>query len=432
MIIEPVVWSMEFDQYQTYLIGGSMAATMAVAADEQTTQRWAYALVLVASGVALGVSGVPAPLYGIYETQWHLSPLTTTIVFAVYAVAALGAVLVSGRISDVVGRKPVLLGAFATMIAGLVVFVLADSVPMLLLARALHGMAVGSTVVAGAAALLDLRPHRGARSGQLSGVAFNVGMAVAILGSALLAQYAPHPLRTPYVVITVVCLAIAAGVLALREPHGARQAGRIRIAKPAVPQEIRADFWFSAIGVMAAWSVLGVLLSLYPSLAAQQTGIHNLVFGGAVVASTALSGATAQLFATGIPARRAAILGDTGMALALLLTVPALATHSWVAVLGAGVALGATFGLGFGGSLRHLSNVVPHHKRGETMSAYYLLAYSAMALPTILAGWAATTWGLKTVFPWFVGVVAVACLVAAGLGLRGSHEEAIEPEMVSK
>ncbi|MEU2014122.1 MFS transporter, partial [Nocardia sp. NPDC019302] len=137
-----------------------MAATVAVAVDEQTAQPWAYALVLAASGVALGVSGVPAPLYGIYQKQWHLSPLTTTIVFAVYAVAALGAVLVSGRISDVVGRKPVLLGAFATMVAGLLVFVLADSVPMLLLARALHGIAVGSTVVAGAAALLDLRPHR--------------------------------------------------------------------------------------------------------------------------------------------------------------------------------------------------------------------------------------------------------------------------------
>ncbi|GAB2635821.1 MFS transporter [Nocardia goodfellowii] len=396
-----------------------MAAT--VAAGEQTVQRWAYPLVLAASGVALGVSGVPAPLYGLYETQWHLSPLTTTVVFAVYAFAALAAVLVSGRISDVVGRKPVLLGAFAIMIVGLVVFMLADSVPMLLLARALHGLAVGSTVVAGAAALLDLRPHRGARSGQLSGVAFNVGMAVAILGSALLAQYAPYPLRTPYVVITVVCLIIGVGVLALREPHGARVAGRIRIAKPAVPQEISADFWFSAIGVMAAWSVLGVLLSLYPSLAAQQTGIHNLVFGGAVVASTALSGATSQLFATGIPARRAAIIGDTGMAFALLLTVPALATHNWVVVLAAGVLLGVTFGLGFGGSLRHLSNVVPHHKRGETMSAYYLLAYSAMALPTILAGWAATTWGLNNVFPWFVGVVALACLIAAGLGVRGNR-----------
>ncbi|WP_040797323.1 MFS transporter [Nocardia higoensis] len=392
--------------------------------DRPAIQRWAYGLVLVATGVALGVSGAPAPLYGLYQQQWQFSSLTTTLVFAVYAIAALIAVLVSGRISDVVGRKPVLIGAFAVLVAGLAVFLLADSVPMLLLARALHGLAVGAIVVAGAAALLDLRPQHGARSGKLSGIAFNVGIAVAVLGSAVLAQYAPHPLRTPYVVITVICLAIGAGVLALREPHGTRVAGSIRIAKPTVPQAIRSDFWFSAIGAMAAWSVLGVLLSLYPSLAAQQTGIHNLVFGGAVVASTALAAATVQMLAGGVPARRAAIVGDTGMAGALLLTVPALATHNWVAVLGAGIALGATFGLGFGGSLRHLSEVIPEHVRGETMSAFYLLAYSAMALPTVAAGWAATTWGLERVFPWFVTTVAVACLSAAGLGLRRNRIDA--------
>ncbi len=388
------------------------------------TQPWAYALILLATGVALGVSGAPAPLYGLYQKQWHFSSLTTTIVFAVYALAALVAVLVSGRISDAVGRKPVLLGAFATMVAGLVVFLFADNVAMLLVARALHGLAVGSTVVAGAAALLDLKPKHGARTGQLSGVAFNVGMAVAILGSALLAQYVPYPLRTPYVVITVLCLLIGLGMLAVREPHTARVSGPIRFAKPAVPQEIRGDFWFSALGVMAAWSVLGVLLSLYPSLAAAKTGVHNLVFGGAVVAATATTAALVQLFATRIPARRAAIGGDIGMAVTLLLTIPALATHNWVLVLVAGVLLGATFGLGFGGSLRHLSNVVPQHKRGETMSAYYLLAYSAMALPTVIAGWAATQWALSTVFPWFVVVVALACMGAAVIGLRGSRTAA--------
>lgn len=387
-------------------------------------QRWAYGLVLAATGVALGVSGAPAPLYGIYETQWHLSPLSTTTVFAVYGISALGAVLVSGRISDVVGRKPVMVGAFATMILGLVAFLLADSMPMLLVARALHGAAVGATVVAGAAALLDLRPERGARSGQLSGVAFNVGMAVAVLGTAVLAQYAPSPLRTPYVVIAVICLAVAAGMLALREPHTARVRTRITIAKPAVPREIRADFWFSAIGVMAAWSVLGVLLSLYPSLAAAETGVHNLVFGGAVVASTAFAAAMAQLFATRIPARRAAIAGDLGMAAALLATIPALGTAQPVVVVIAGLVLGATFGLGFGGSLRHLSEVVPPHRRGETMSAYYLLAYSSMALPTLAAGWAATTWGLATVFPWFIATVAVACVLAALLGIRGNRAAA--------
>ncbi|MFC4126659.1 MFS transporter [Nocardia rhizosphaerae] len=403
-------------------MGAAMAAT--ALAPVESGQRWAYGLVLAASAVALGVSGAPAPLYGIYETQWHFTPLTTTMVFAVYAVAALGAVLVAGRVSDVMGRKPVIVGAFATMILGLLVFLLADSVPMLLLARALHGAAVGATVVAGAAALLDLRPDRGARSGQLTGVAFNVGIGMAVLGTAVLAQYAPSPLRTPYVVIAVICLAAAAGLLALREPHTARRKARIRIAKPAVPHEIRVDFWFSAIGVMAAWSVLGVLLSLYPSLAAAETGMHNLVFGGAVVASTAFAGAASQLFATRIPARRAAIIGDLGMAVSLLATIPALATAQPAAVLLAGIALGATFGLGFGGSLRHLSEVVPPHRRGETMSAYYLLAYSAMALPTLAAGWAATTWGIATVFPWFIVLVSVACVGAALLGLRGTRAAA--------
>lgn len=386
------------------------------AAHDESTQRWAYPLLLVLCGVALGVSGLPAPLYGMYETVWHLSPLSTTIVFAVYALAALGAVLVAGKISDVVGRKPVLLGAVVAMIVGLGVFLIADGMALLLVARAIHGAAVGSIVVAAAAALLDLRPHHGIRTGQLSGVSFNIGMTVAVLGSALLAQYAPHPMRTPYAVVAAMCVLVGIAVLALKETHANRSGGAIRITKPRVPQEIRTDFWFAALGAMAAWSVLGVLLSLYPTLAARQTHVDNLVFGGGVVATTAFAAALAQMCATRIPARRAAIIGDVGMAVSLLLTVPVLVTHLWPLVFVAAAALGATFGLGFGGSLRHLSDVVPTGRRGETMSAYYLLAYGAMAVPTIVAGWAATRWSLAAVFPWFAYAVALACLIAAAVG----------------
>jgi MFS family permease len=406
-----------FDEHQTYPTGVpvTLEADRTVGSD---AQRWAYPLLLVLCGVALGVSGVPAPLYGLYETVWHLTPLATTIVFAVYAVAALAAVLISGRISDVVGRKPVLLGALIAMIAGLGVFLVADNMTLLLVARAIHGAAVGSIVVVAAAALLDLRPQHGVRSGQLSGVAFNIGMTVAIVGSAVLAQYAPHPLRTPYAVVAVFCAILGVGVVALRETHTVRQSGPIRISKPAVAQDIRSDFWFSAIGAMASWSVLGVLLSLYPSLASHQTHIDNLLFGGGVVGVTAFAAAMAQLAATRVPAHRAAIAGDVGMAVTLVLTVPVLLTHSWPLVFVAAALLGATFGLGFGGSLRHLSHVVPADQRGETMSAFYVLAYTAMAVPTLLAGWAATRWDLATVFPWFAAAVALACLTAAVIGAR--------------
>jgi MFS family permease len=82
--------------------------------------------------------------------------------------------------------------------------------------------------------------------------------------------------------------------------------------------------------------------------------------------------------------------------------------------------MGLSFGLAFGGSLRHLGRVVPADHRGEVMSAYYVLAYGAMAVPTILAGWAATQWSLATIFPFFTAAVALACLSAGVLGLFGA------------
>ena len=60
------------------------------------------------------------------------------------------------------------------------------------------------------------------------------------------------------------------------------------------------------------------------------------------------------------------------------------------------------------------------------MSAYYLLAYTAMAVPTLVAGWAATQWELGAVFPWFAGAVGVACIAAAVVGAV-STRRAAEP-----
>jgi MFS family permease len=384
----------------------------------------AYPLLITLVAVALGVSGVPAPLYGIYEQEWHLGPLTTTLVFAAYAVGALGAVLVAGVVSDRVGRKPLLLGAVAAMVVGLVVFMTADGVAALLVARTLHGAAVGSTMVVASAALLDLRPEHGARTGHLTGIMINVGMAVTILAAALLAQYGPDPLVTPYAVVALAVLAILFALLPMPETHQHRSTARIRIARPGVPAEISSDFRFAVLGVMASWSVLGVYLSLFPAFAGQSTGIHSLVFGGTVVAAMAASGAVGQAFGIRLAARRAAILGDFGTAVALVLSLIALHTHHASAVALAAVLMGLMFGLAFGGSLRHLGQVVPADRRGEVMSAYYLLAYGAMAVPTILAGWAATTWSLSAVFPWFTGAVALACVAAGVLGSASARDGA--------
>ena len=379
----------------------------------------AYPLLIGLLAVALGVSGAPAPLYGVYEREWHLAPLTTTLVFAAYAVAALGSVLVAGQLSDRYGRKPLLVGAVVMMVAGLVVFMTAHGVVALFVARALHGAAVGATVVAGSAALLDLRPNDGARTGHLSGIMFNVGMAVTILGASLLAQFGPDPLVTPYAVVGLVVLVVLFNLLLMEETHRDRSTTRIRLSRPSVPPAIRHDFRFAVLGVMASCSVLGVYLSLFPAFAGQSTGIHSLVFGGAVVAAMASAAAVSQAFGIRVVPRTAAIVGDFATAFALVVSVLALDSHRPWLVAAAAVLMGLSFGLAFGGSLRHLGRVVPADHRGEVMSAYYVLAYGAMAVPTILAGWAATRWSLEQIFPWFTAAVALACLAAGVLGLSG-------------
>ncbi|MGN6162025.1 MAG: MFS transporter [Marmoricola sp.] len=385
--------------------------------------RWSlrvpsYPLVMALLGVSLGVSGVPAPLYGVYQGEWHLAPITTTVIFAVYALGALGGVLLAGPLSDRWGRKPLLVAALVGMVIGLVVFMTAQNVLALVIARTLHGASVGTAVVTGAATLLDLKPEHGPRNGHLTGIVFNSGMATSVLGVALLAQYAPAPLVMPYAIVSGLVAVLLLGVLAMVETHDERGRSPMRIARPTVPVLIRGDFWFAALGAMASWSVLGVYLSLFPAYAAHSTGIHGLVFGGLVVAAMAGSAAIGQALWGSVPAQRAAVLGDVAMAIALVLGVLALDSHQPAWVLVDAAALGAAFGLAFGGSLRHLGQVVPADRRGETMSAFYLCAYSAMAVPTLIAGWAATRWGVAAIFPWFSGSVALACLAAALVGMR--------------
>ena len=87
----------------------------------------------------LASSAAPTPLYAIYQAQWHFTPITTTVVFGVYAMAVLAALLTLGKLSDHVGRRPVLLTAIAVHAGSLVIFATASGVPALLSARVVQG-----------------------------------------------------------------------------------------------------------------------------------------------------------------------------------------------------------------------------------------------------------------------------------------------------
>jgi len=101
--------------------------------------RAAYGLAAAVIGLGLFASVTPSPLYHAYSALWHFSPLTLTLIYATYAFGVLATLLLAGRVSDEVGRRPVLLVALGGLMATTVLFMLADSVAWLFVARGLQG-----------------------------------------------------------------------------------------------------------------------------------------------------------------------------------------------------------------------------------------------------------------------------------------------------
>src|SRR5690606_6758182 len=114
-----------------------------------------------------------------------------------------GGVLVSlllfGRWSDELGRRPLLLAAMGGLIVSSLLFGVAPSVWWLLAARALQGLANGVAVAAASAALLDFEPSGDAeRAGYVNGIVSGIAISLGVLVSALLAEHGPLPTVTPF------------------------------------------------------------------------------------------------------------------------------------------------------------------------------------------------------------------------------------------
>ena len=100
-------------------------------------------------------SGVPSPLYRVYQERFGFSDGALTPVFGIYAFALLMTLLTVGALSDHVGRRPVLAAGLLLQTVSMVLFVLADGVALLLVARVVQGLSTGALT-----GVLGRDPHR--------------------------------------------------------------------------------------------------------------------------------------------------------------------------------------------------------------------------------------------------------------------------------
>ena len=176
----------------------------------------------------LAASAAPTPLYRVYQQEWGFSATLLTVVFGAYALALLTALLTAGRLSDHIGRRPVIALALLLQSVAMCGFLLASGPGWLVGARLLQGAATGLATASVGAALLDLHRERGAL---INGISPMIGMAAGALGSTALLVHAPDPLHTVYALLLALPAGAGAAVARARD----RDAPRRRLGQPASP-----------------------------------------------------------------------------------------------------------------------------------------------------------------------------------------------------
>jgi predicted MFS family arabinose efflux permease len=389
------------------------------------------AFYLQASIVVLFLAGssAPTPLYAVYQAEWGFSPITVTVVFGVYALAVLAALVTVGSLSDHIGRRPVLLVALALQATVMVVFATADGVPALLVARVVQGLSTGAAVGALGAGMLDLDRAKGTIANAVGPL---TGTASGALGSSLLIQYLPDPTRLVYLVLLAAFAGQAIGVVLMSETSASRP-GALASLSPrfGLPAHVRGPVLLAAPVLVAAWSLAGFYGSIGPAIIRTISGSDSLVLGGLALFILAGSGALSVLALRGASARSMMLLGTVSLLVGAGTTLCAISLRSdLVFFLGTSIA-GIGFGSGFQGAIRTVVPLAAADERAGVLSVIFLVSYLSMGLPAVIAGFLVVHGGglVTTAREYAVAVMLLAVIALAGLAARREPSTSDRPDV---
>src|SRR5437868_7514444 len=333
----------------------------------------------VTGGIVVAVlfmgSTLLTPLYDLYRSSYGFSALVLVLLYSVYVIGNLLALLVFGRLSDQVGRKPIIFSALALGLTSAAVFLLARSLGLLFLARIISGLAVGIGSGAATAWITEFTPpERRARAASLM-TGFNfIGLALGPLLAGALVEYAPHPFRLPFATYAIFVLMTAAIVAAQPETVGTRSKPTF-VPRLGIPSGMRTAFLAPAAAGFAAMAVVGFYAALGPTTIRTDIGIANRALGSLIVAELFVV-AAGLIFATHkVPARPAMLTGLGATPVGMALLVLAQRVGSLLILLAGTAACGVVGALGYRGGLAVANALAPPERRAEVASAFFVCCF---------------------------------------------------------
>jgi predicted MFS family arabinose efflux permease len=384
----------------------------------RVNRRAGFVLVTYAFAVTMLGTTVPTPLYEFYRQRFGFSELMITVIFATYAAGVISALLLLGRASDVVGRRPVLLLGVTLSALSAVVFLLAGGLAPLLVGRALSGLSAGIFTGTATATLVDLgdRPDR---STLVAAIINMGGLGCGPLLAGLLAQLAPLPLRLSFWADLALLLPAFVGILIMPEPVRVSPGRGLGAQRLSVPREVRPTFIPAAMAGFAGFAVMGLSTAVSPAFLGR-VGVRSDIVVGLVVFGVFAASMIGQLLLEVVPRHRAVPIGCGGLMGGMALLAVGLAASSLGLLVAGALLAGAGQGLSFRAALAAVNQAAPAAQRAEVASAFFVVAYFAISIPVIGEGVLAQAAGLQTAGIVFAALVAILAGVVVAILLSNA------------
>lgn len=209
--------------------------------------------------------GMVLPLLPFYAERYGASPFQVALLFASFSLAQFFFAPLWGRLSDRVGRRPVLLGSIAGAVAAYALFAFARSFPVLLVARTASGVAAANYSIAQAYVADVTAPEERARGMGLLGAAFGLGFVLGPVLGGLAGQLGYAAVPAAAGVLAVLNLVLAFALVPESLPLEVRRRNREQATHEAAG-EAGGGRWLSAAAIRRAVgdrSVSGLMLLLF-------------------------------------------------------------------------------------------------------------------------------------------------------------------------
>ncbi|SEO12876.1 MFS transporter [Cryobacterium sp. TMT1-3] len=390
---------------------------------------WSIAAAATVTAVFL-LSNSATPLYGHWQAEWGFESGLLTIIFATYIVGLVAALIIAGRLADRFGRKVVLVPGLAAAVIASVLFLAAQDVMWLLVARLLAGVAVGTAVTAGMAAVVDLAPeHRKRTSSLIASVSmvFGAGLGPLLAGGLAVAG---SPSTQQLVFTVVLCVEVAALLVAIVLPlKRPVTQNKVRLlAWPSAPRENRRELRWGIGAFAPGITATSFVLSLGPTVLGHVGAPGAFVTG--VVACAMFLVATGIQFALARLTTRAhlALSSTTAIAAMIFMVLAVTVVPFAAAAIIAALLAGAAQGLGQLAGLSLIATHITPGKRAESNAALNIGGYIPASIASVLVGYAADAFGLSisvTLFASTLTAAAIVALIATGVSVKRHTAESV-------